>query len=228
MSSQVRDFTGFGIRPIESDFTGSENAALTHFTASLPVGEPRGGILNGLAISYSNIAAIQAFSSTRAARHSLSNRRVTKFHHLAFPELGIAAQPSSRRHSIQPRVSISLGRSLNVVMAAEPRHQQQEDSPIPSFPDAKSSDDMSSSNVTDPEPFEKTADAEANLPQQQQKPVGGPPGGPPPNGGTTAWLQVLGGFFLFFNTWVCIRVLGSRCSMDNIFLSCLSRRTSTI
>jgi hypothetical protein len=36
------------------------------------------------------------------------------------------------------------------------------------------------------------------------KPPGGPPGmpgGPPPNGGTTAWLQVLGGFFLFFNTW---------------------------
>lgn len=105
--------------------------------------------------------------------------------------------------------SISLGRSLNVVMAAEPYHHQQQDTPIPSFPDAKSSDDMSSSNVTDREPYEKTADAEANIPQQQQqqeqqKPAGGPPGGPPPNGGTTAWLQVLGGFFLFFNTWVCI------------------------
>ena len=63
---------------------------------------------------------------------------------------------------------------------------------------------MSSSNVDDREPFEKTAEAEANIPQQP-KPVGGPPGGPPPNGGTTAWLQVLGGFFLFFNTWVCRR-----------------------
>ena len=71
------------------------------------------------------------------------------------------------------------------------------------MPDAKSSDDMSSSNVTDREPYEKTAEAEANIPQPQ-KPAGGPPGGPPPNGGTTAWLQVLGGFFLFFNTWVCI------------------------
>ena len=64
---------------------------------------------------------------------------------------------------------------------------------------------MSSSNVTDREPYEKAAEAEANIPQQQ-KPVGGPPGGPPPNGGTTAWLQVLGGFFLFFNTWVCYRL----------------------
>lgn len=25
--------------------------------------------------------------------------------------------------------------------------------------------------------------------------------GPPPNGGLQAWLQVLGGFCLFFNTW---------------------------
>lgn len=24
---------------------------------------------------------------------------------------------------------------------------------------------------------------------------------PPPDGGWTAWLQVLGGFFCFFNTW---------------------------
>jgi hypothetical protein len=29
--------------------------------------------------------------------------------------------------------------------------------------------------------------------------------GPPPNGGFTAWLQVTGSFFLFFNGWVSIR-----------------------
>jgi hypothetical protein len=46
-----------------------------------------------------------------------------------------------------------------------------------------------------------TTELEAGL-QQPQKPPAGPPGGPPPNGGLTAWLQVLGGFFLFFNTWV--------------------------
>lgn len=27
------------------------------------------------------------------------------------------------------------------------------------------------------------------------------PPGPPPNGGLTAWLQVLGCFMLYFNTW---------------------------
>lgn len=39
------------------------------------------------------------------------------------------------------------------------------------------------------------------------KPMG-PPGGPPPDGGTTAWLQVLGGYFLFFNTWGLINAFG--------------------
>jgi hypothetical protein len=82
-------------------------------------------------------------------------------------------------------------------MAAETIHQQQEH--IDALPDAKAPGNMSSSNASDRGPGEKIADAEA----QQQKPTGGPPGGPPPNGGTTAWLQVLGGFFLFFNTWVC-------------------------
>ena len=31
-----------------------------------------------------------------------------------------------------------------------------------------------------------------------EKPPGPPP---PPNGGLTAWLQVVGGFIIFFNTW---------------------------
>jgi hypothetical protein len=85
------------------------------------------------------------------------------------------------------------------------QHQQ---GGIASAPDTRSSDEMSSTNIN-----EKTSDdAEVGLPQQQQqqqqqKPPAGPPGGPPPNGGTTAWLQVLGGFFLFFNTWVCFRCL---------------------
>jgi hypothetical protein len=81
------------------------------------------------------------------------------------------------------------------------QHQQ---GGIASAPDTRSSDEMSSTNIN-----EKTSDdAEVGLPQQQQqKPPAGPPGGPPPNGGTTAWLQVLGGFFLFFNTWVCCRCL---------------------
>jgi hypothetical protein len=39
-------------------------------------------------------------------------------------------------------------------------------------------------------------------------PTPGPPGGPPPDGGLTAWLQVLGGYFLFFNTWGLINAFG--------------------
>ncbi|KAJ5287859.1 hypothetical protein N7478_003545 [Penicillium angulare] len=36
--------------------------------------------------------------------------------------------------------------------------------------------------------------------------VQGPP--PPPNGGLIAWLQVLGGFMLFFNTWGILNAFG--------------------
>ncbi|KAF2718483.1 MFS general substrate transporter, partial [Polychaeton citri CBS 116435] len=32
--------------------------------------------------------------------------------------------------------------------------------------------------------------------------------GPPPDGGLTAWLQVLGGYFIFFNTWGLINAFG--------------------
>lgn len=35
----------------------------------------------------------------------------------------------------------------------------------------------------------------------------GPP--PPPNGGTRAWLQVLGAFFLNFNTWGLLNTFGT-------------------
>lgn len=46
-------------------------------------------------------------------------------------------------------------------------------------------------------PVEAAAEAEA-------QPTGPPAhamGPPPPNGGTKAWLQVLGSWMLFFNTW---------------------------
>lgn len=46
---------------------------------------------------------------------------------------------------------------------------------------------------------------DAREPSLAEKPAAppspGPGPGPPPNGGTQAWLQVLGGFMLFFNTW---------------------------
>jgi hypothetical protein len=82
------------------------------------------------------------------------------------------------------------------------QHQQGDSTIIESFPKPRSSDDeMSSTNN------EKTSDAEAGLQPQKPPGGGGPSGGPPPNGGLTAWLQVLGGFFLFFNTWVSGRLL---------------------
>lgn len=46
-------------------------------------------------------------------------------------------------------------------------------------------------------PVEAAAKAEA-----KPTPPAGPPGGPPPNGGLQAWLQVVGSWSLFFNTWV--------------------------
>jgi len=30
--------------------------------------------------------------------------------------------------------------------------------------------------------------------------------GPPPNGGTIAWMQVVGSFFLFFNSWYSVQL----------------------
>ncbi|KAI5363981.1 Putative major facilitator superfamily, MFS transporter superfamily [Septoria linicola] len=49
---------------------------------------------------------------------------------------------------------------------------------------------------------------EHSTPRKEAVRPAGPPGGPPPDGGTTAWLQVLGGYFLFFNTWGLINAFG--------------------
>lgn len=37
-----------------------------------------------------------------------------------------------------------------------------------------------------------------------------------PNGGTKAWLQVLGVFFVFFNTWGIINAVSRTHSLDNV------------
>ena len=47
----------------------------------------------------------------------------------------------------------------------------------------------------------------ANEKQEVEAPKpAGPP--PPPNGGTAAWLQTVGGFMMFFNTWGLINSFG--------------------
>lgn len=62
-----------------------------------------------------------------------------------------------------------------------------------------SSDDCEKTGF--PGPTEASA-AEAQAP----KPPAGPPGPPfeVPDGGLTAWLQVAGGWALFFNTWYVV------------------------
>ncbi|KAK4545574.1 hypothetical protein LTR36_002924 [Oleoguttula mirabilis] len=62
---------------------------------------------------------------------------------------------------------------------------------------------VSNDGEKDSQPVEAAALAEA-------KPTGspGPPGGPVPNGGTQAWLQVLGSWILFFNTWGILNTFG--------------------
>lgn len=47
-----------------------------------------------------------------------------------------------------------------------------------------------------------------HIPPKESATRSAPPGGPPPDGGTTAWLQVLGSYFLFFNTWGLINAFG--------------------
>jgi hypothetical protein len=51
--------------------------------------------------------------------------------------------------------------------------------------------------------LEDSLDVEANIsaPAQSTDPEKSDDPGPPPNGGFHAWLQVLGSFFLFFNSW---------------------------
>ena len=53
------------------------------------------------------------------------------------------------------------------------------------------------------------ANTEAPLPESHQpaEPTPAAPS-PPPNGGATAWLQIAGGFMLFFNTWGLLNTFG--------------------
>ncbi|WPH00104.1 hypothetical protein R9X50_00292700 [Acrodontium crateriforme] len=69
---------------------------------------------------------------------------------------------------------------------------------------AKSVDADSYQNTQAPQPDLEQVKAEKPAPAAPN----GPPGGPPPNGGLTAWLQVLGGFFMFWNTWGLINAFG--------------------
>jgi hypothetical protein len=66
-------------------------------------------------------------------------------------------------------------------------------------------------------------DAEANItPEDLQRPQDSEKfqdPGPPPNGGLKAWLQVLGSFMLFFNSWVSLPAIEKRDSLPKAALS---------
>lgn len=59
------------------------------------------------------------------------------------------------------------------------------------------------SDLSRPETDEKAV-------QEVVAPAGPPAAGPPapPDGGFTAWLQVVGGFFLIFNAWGIVNTFG--------------------
>jgi hypothetical protein len=61
--------------------------------------------------------------------------------------------------------------------------------------------DVESSAMTINSPVKTEA-----ITENPPKPAGPPP---PPNGGTRAWLQVLGAFFLNFNTWGLLNTFGT-------------------
>ncbi|KAL2795207.1 major facilitator superfamily domain-containing protein [Aspergillus keveii] len=62
-------------------------------------------------------------------------------------------------------------------------------------------------NPTSPAPHTQDAEAPREYSTESPpKPSTGP--SPPPNGGATAWLHVLGGFMLFFNTWGMLNTFG--------------------
>lgn len=58
--------------------------------------------------------------------------------------------------------------------------------------------------------------------EPEAKPPAGPPGGPVPNGGLQAWLQVLGSWMLFFNTWGLLNTFGTIFMMDDSKIATLT------
>ncbi|KAI0887626.1 MFS general substrate transporter [Annulohypoxylon maeteangense] len=86
-------------------------------------------------------------------------------------------------------------------MVHQPEHQQ---------PPASDSEDVTISNSSFVATSEKVdvenANASPAAPAAPEPPRTGPP--PPPNGGLVAWLHVLGGFMLFFNTWGILNAFG--------------------
>ncbi|KAI0024611.1 putative monocarboxylate permease [Xylariomycetidae sp. FL0641] len=69
-----------------------------------------------------------------------------------------------------------------------------------------SHDQLDAAEKQEPVPSSTVAPAPSPSAPAPTPAAGGP--GPPPNGGTRAWLQVLGAFFLNFNTWGLLNTFG--------------------
>lgn len=88
----------------------------------------------------------------------------------------------------------SLGSIIIMVLEKNPEKLPSVHNSVHIHTKDNSSTDVSTPSPPVPKPLEPTA---------------GPPGpGPPPNEGTKAWLQVLGAFFLTFNTWGLLNSFG--------------------
>lgn len=87
-----------------------------------------------------------------------------------------------------------------MAVADSPVHEGARDRESEGMRDHDSDREPESATSKDEE--KETPPAEAAPEPNAKPPQPGPPGGPPPNGGLTAWLQVVGSWMLFFNTWV--------------------------
>lgn len=73
---------------------------------------------------------------------------------------------------------------------------------------------------------EKTVDSDGPL-------TSAPPPAPShnnsqPNGGLWAWLQVAGGFCIFFNTWGVLNTFGNRNTLDNTLPTYIATKIVTL
>lgn len=82
------------------------------------------------------------------------------------------------------------------------RHDQTNDLPVVHNTDHSHSNGHTSSDGSSDEK------GVSNVPEPATLTPSGPPGGSAPDGGRLAWLQVLGAFFLFFNTWGLLNTFG--------------------
>ncbi|KAI6891234.1 hypothetical protein KC318_g13913, partial [Hortaea werneckii] len=93
-----------------------------------------------------------------------------------------------------------------MAFADSPVHEGARDGELEGMRDPDSDREPESATSKDEE--KETPPAEAAPEPNAKPPQPGPPGGPPPNGGLTAWLQVVGSWMLFFNTWGILNTFG--------------------